>query len=225
MFPTSSMFQMQTQPDQVGIGHKRKCNFQDMKRLFLPLLMISVALSSCRSVRTNSNEDKKSSDSLAAEISASSDLKVTKESLDTILTVKPDTLKGSAQIAPPDENKPDKPQVHELESNDIAVKATYNPRTGKLDIEARTKPKKIPVKINREITEAKHRSDAKMVARSEQSHSRQSQTAKEPPKLPWYLNLRNWFWILFILAVIYVCIRNRIQLFSLIRRVFSRFCS
>jgi hypothetical protein len=195
-----------------------------MKR-FSTLLMLSLALTSCRIVKTNSTEDKRSSDSLVAHTAAQSDVKTTKETVDTVLTVRPDSLKGSAQITPSDQSKPDTPQVHELESDDIAVKATYNPRTGKLDIEARTKPKTIPVKFNREITESRTRSHSSIVATGKTSSHKRDETIKEPAKVPWYLNLRIWFWILFILTAIYVLIRNRVPVISLIRRVISRVCS
>ena len=195
-----------------------------MKR-FSTLLMLSLALTSCRSVQKASTEDKRSSDSLAAHTTALSEVKTTKETVDTVLTVKPDSLKGSAQLTPPDQSKPDTSQVHELESDDIAVKATYNPRTGKLDIEARTKPKTIPVKFNRETNESRTRSQSSIVATRNTSSHRRDETIKEPPKVPWYLNLRIWFWILFILAFTYVLIRNRVPVISLIRRVISRVCS
>jgi hypothetical protein len=189
-----------------------------MKHFIIPSLLC-ILLASCSTVQKTSSQDKRSSDSLAAHTAAQSELKTTKETVDTVLTVKPDTLKGGAQITPPDQSKPDKPQVHELESNNIAVKATYNPRTGKLDIEARTKPKKIPVKINREITEAKHTTEAKVIATANRSDYTHNEQVRKAPDVPWYLNLRNWFWILFVLAILYVVIRNRISIISLIRRV------
>ena len=187
--------------------------------------MLSLALASCRSVQKSSIQDKRSSDSLAAHTAAQSDVKHTKETLDTLVTVKPDTLKGTVQITPAYPSKTDTPQVHELESNNIKIKATYNPRTGKLDIEARTKPKTIAVKVNREVTESRTRSEASLVATGKTSSHKRDETVKEPPKFPWYLNLRTWFWILFVLAIIYVCIRNRVPVISLIRRVFGRVCS